>query len=230
MLTKTDLNERIKDIPIPDRMRRLPVSDRGFPIPKFVPYIDGKPEFRGMDGRHLNECIKRKLCWQCGEPLGVHMTFVMGPMCAINVNNAEPPNHYRCAEYAVKACPFLTQPRMRRNEKGMPDEVLSGATTAGIPIRRNPGVALLWTTRSYKLSHDRNGVLFHPDFPEHIEAYSEGREATLDEVMHSVATGVPILMEMAEKDGPEAVTLCQKMIGVGLRLLHQHLAKADTPL
>jgi hypothetical protein len=226
MLMKTDLNERIKGIPIPDRMRRLPISDRGFPIPKFVPYVDGKPEFRGMDGRHLNECVKRKLCWLCGEPLGVHMTFVMGPMCAINVNNAEPPCHYRCAEYAAKACPFLTQPKMRRNEKDLP-ELMSAENTPGIPIRRNPGVALLWTTRSYKLNHDRNGVLFNPGLPEHIEAYCEGREATLEEVSHSVATGIPILMEVAEKEGPEAVKLCHKMIAEGLARLQMHLTKAD---
>ena len=43
-----ELNDRIKNIPIPDRMRKLAIDERGFPIPRLVPYIDGKPEFRGM--------------------------------------------------------------------------------------------------------------------------------------------------------------------------------------
>jgi hypothetical protein len=217
------LNERIKDIPIPEKMRRLLISDRGFPIPKFVPYVDGKPEFRGMDGRHLTECVKRKLCWLCGEPLGVHMTFVLGPMCVINRNNAEPPCHYRCAEYAAKACPFLAQPKMRRNEK----DGGIGGVVAGIAIRRNPGVALLWTTRSYHTKMDRNGLLFTPGDPEHIEAYCEGRSATLNEVMHSVATGLPILLDMAKEDGDEALVLCHQMIDSGIGLLRWHLAKAE---
>jgi hypothetical protein len=219
------LNERIKDIPIPDRMRRLPISDRGFPIPKFVPYVDGQPEFRGMDARHMMECVKRKLCWLCGEPMGVHITFVMGPMCAINRNNAEPPSHYRCAEYAAKACPFLAQPRMRRNEKDTPWRD-GEAHVAGITIKRNPGVALLWTTRSYRTMRDGPGVLFTPGNPESIEAYCEGRVATLDEVMHSVDTGLPILRDMAAKEGPDAVMECEKVITAGITLLHAHLEKA----
>jgi hypothetical protein len=218
------LNERIKDIPIPDRMRRLPISDRGFPIPKFVPYVDGQPEFRGMDGRHMMECIKRKLCWLCGEPLGVHMTFVMGPMCAINCNNAEPPSHYRCAEYAAKACPFLAQPKMRRNEKDTPwgDE----PHVAGIAIKRNPGVTLLWTTRHYQIMRHGPGVLFTPGETESIEAYCEGRTATLDEVMHSVDTGLPFLREEAAKEGSDAVKACEKVIEAGIKLLHMHLETA----
>lgn len=221
---RVDLNERIKNIPIPERMRRLPISDKGFPIPKFVPTVDGKPEFRAMEGTHLVECVKRKLCWLCGQPLGVHMTFVLGPMCAVNRNNAEPPCHYKCAEYAAKACPFLTQPKMRRNEKDLPEDT----TVAGIAIRRNPGVALLWTTKSYKISRDDNGFLFAPGEPEHIEAYSEGRNATMEEVLHSVETGMPILLEHAEKDGVEAVGLCLKMAADAVKLLRAHLEKADT--
>jgi hypothetical protein len=220
------LNERIKNISIPERMRKLPVSDRGFPIPKFVPYVDDKPEFRAMDGRHLTECVKRKLCWLCAEPLGVHMTFVLGPMCAINRNNAEPPCHYRCAEYAAKACPFLTQPKMRRNEKDLPWKDQE-SQTAGIAIRRNPGVALLWTTRSYQIDHDRNGLLFKPGEPEHIEAFCEGRAATLDEVLHSVETGLPILLEHAERDGGDAVAACLRMGADAIKLLRAHLEKAD---
>jgi hypothetical protein len=189
-----------------------------------VPTVDGKPEFRGMDGRHLNECIKRKLCWLCGEPLGVHMTFVIGPMCGINRINAEPPCHARCAEYAARACPFLTQPRMRRNEKDTPwgDEPVA----AGIAIKRNPGVALLWTTRSYRIVRDGPGVLFQLGDPEHIEGYAEGRRATFDEVMHSIDTGLPLLMEVAVEEGPDAVVALEQHIKRGTKLIATHVAMA----
>ena len=43
------LNSRIRSLEMPDRMRHLAVSAEGYPIPFFVPYFDGKPEFRGFD-------------------------------------------------------------------------------------------------------------------------------------------------------------------------------------
>lgn len=219
------LNERIKDIPIPRRMTHLPIDDRGFPIPKFVPYVDGQPEFRAMDGRHLHDCMSRKLCWLCAHPLGVHMTFVMGPMCAINRNNAEPPCHHECAEYAAKACPFLTQPRMRRNERNTPWKD-GEERVPGIAIKRNPGVAILWTTRSYRPFMDKSGYLFRVGEPERLQAFCEGRTATIEEVMHSVTTGLPILLNMARQEGDQAVLECQRVIGEGIKLLQSRLTPA----
>ena len=87
----TELNAAIRDIPLPHRMRKLPISDRGFPVPRFVPWINGQPEFRGFDGEHLSRCVKLKRCWLCGEPLGKFMAFVIGPMCAVNRVSSEPP-------------------------------------------------------------------------------------------------------------------------------------------
>jgi hypothetical protein len=214
-------NERIKNIPVPQRMRKLPLDDRGFPIPRFVPYIDGKPEFRGMSGEHLYACVRRKLCWLCGEPLGVHQTFVIGPMCAINKNTAEPPCHEACAQYAAQACPFLSQPKMRRNEKDMPD-----GNVAGLMIKRNPGCTLLWTTRDYKVVPEGQGILFRIGEPEHIEVFAEGREATAQELTQSIATGIPLLMEAAEQDGPDAVRELQAMIAIGLDTLRKHWGAA----
>jgi hypothetical protein len=192
----------------------LLIDERGFPIPKFVPYVDGKPDFRGMEPNHLRDCIKKKLCWLCGEPLGVHMTFVIGPMCAINRNSSEPPSHHDCAEYSTKACPFLTQPKMRRNEKGLTED----PQVAGIMIKRNPGVTMMWTTRSYKLMQ-AGGILFQIGDPETIECRAEGRKATMAEIMHSITTGIPILREHAKLDGPEAEKELEKMILHGIALI-----------
>ena len=118
---KNTLNQRIAHLELPDRMRSLKISDEGFPVPWFVGYVDGKPDFRTMDGEKLVIAVRHRRCWMCGSPLGKHLTFSIGPMCAVNRNIAEPPSHLSCAEYSVRACPFLSNSRMKRNEKDLPD-------------------------------------------------------------------------------------------------------------
>ena len=68
----------------PDRIKRLPVDHRGFPVPYFVVWIDGKPDFRLVMPGRLGECFKNKICWICGEPLGRFLAFAIGPMCVFN--------------------------------------------------------------------------------------------------------------------------------------------------
>ncbi|WLB66066.1 hypothetical protein QIH96_13240 [Bradyrhizobium japonicum] len=197
-----ELNQRIRHLELPERMQRLPIDERGFPVPYFVPWIDGKPEFRGFDGEKMVICVRHKRCWLCGEPLGKFMVFVIGPMCAVNRVSAEPPSHRECALYAVQACPFLTQPKMRRNEKDMPEHL----EPAGLMLRRNPGCTLMWTTLKYSIFKDgRGGALFNVGDPERVEFFAEGRAATREEVMASIDSGMPTLREMAERDGPDAV-------------------------
>jgi hypothetical protein len=124
-----------KDLPvgIPDRIRNLPVDERGYPVPWFVDWIDGKPEFRAMDGRKFDRCINEKLCWVCGERLKKHVAFVIGPMCTITRTSAEPPSHLDCAEWSVKACPFLSKPQMKRRE----DDLINNENTEAALVRAN---------------------------------------------------------------------------------------------
>lgn len=51
---------------LPERMRNLPVDGRGYPVPFFVAWKDGKPEFRAMDNLKFFDCMNRRLCWVCG--------------------------------------------------------------------------------------------------------------------------------------------------------------------
>jgi hypothetical protein len=209
-----ELNKRIRHIELPENMRRVPISDEGYPVPWFVGYRDGKPDFRTMDGEKMSIAVRLKRCWMCGKPLGVHMTFPIGPMCAVNRNIAEPPSHHSCALYGVLACPFLTQPRMKRNEK---DPIVDGHI-AGHGLKRNPGVTCLWTTRSYKTWRPPGGgVLFSLGDPEKVEYYAEGRRATRDEVMASMESGLPLLMKVAEDEGPDAVAALKKMYAAAVR-------------
>jgi hypothetical protein len=179
----------------PDRIAMLPLNEKGYPIPWFVGLHNGVLDFRFMDGEKWRRAVQGKLCFLCGCRLGRYMTFVAGPMCGINRTSAEPPNHIDCAEYAVKACPFLTLPKAKRREAGMPED----RNVAGKMIERNPGVTMLYTTKSYKVYNVENGALIEMGEPYRVDWYSEGREATRAEVDESIRTGLPALQEMAAK-------------------------------
>ena len=66
---------------LPERMKSLPVDHRGFPVPWFVAWVDGKPVFPAMDGDKLRQAIQFGKCWVCGKPLGRFKYWVIGPMC-----------------------------------------------------------------------------------------------------------------------------------------------------
>lgn len=195
------LNNSIASIPLPHRMRQLPVSDTGYPVPWFVSWPDGKPDFRVADATKLARAIRVDLCWLCGNTLGRFKCFVVGPMCAINRISAEPPSHRDCAEYAVRACPFLAKPRMRRNETDLPAYVEPG----GVMIKRNPGCILLWITHDYRVIRPDGAVLFEMAEPVELVAYAEGRRATREELDASVNSGLPALADMAKGEGDAAL-------------------------
>jgi hypothetical protein len=148
----TTLRPGLVDLPI--RMRDLPLDPRGYPIPAFVDTLpDGTRDFRVMSRKHWTACYTLKLCWVCGQRLGTHITFVLGPMCGISRTTSEPPCHTECARWSARFCPFLSRPHMVRRE----DELIKSleGNIPGCPILRNPGVALLWTSRErYTLFND----------------------------------------------------------------------------
>lgn len=198
---------------LPARIRALKVDPkRGYPVPWFVQWLpdaEGKPypEFRVMDVKKLVRAVKERLCWVCGEKLGVYMTFVAGPMCGINRTNSEPPSHHECAEWSAKNCPFLTKPKMTRREDDLIDNKKLVETAAGVCLPRNPGVTMLWTTKSYKIFQPpgEKGFLIEMGEPEMVEWFREARPATQDEVLDSVESGLPSLKELAaQDDDPEA--------------------------
>ncbi len=201
MLERT-YNNTVLALGIPDRIRRLPISAAGWPVPWFVAQVDGEWDFRVVGPGKISEAVKRHLCWVCGEKMGVHKAFPIGPMCAINRTISEPPSHLSCAEYSVRVCPFLANPRTRRNEKDVPAEAKEAA---GIAIKRNPGVICIWVTRSYNVVRVGDGLLFRLGPPEATSWWCEGRQASRHEVQLSIDGGLPLLRKVAEDEGPEAV-------------------------
>lgn len=191
-------------------MRKLPVDDRGYPVPWFVSWIDGKPEFRAADREKLHRATKFHMCWVCGEPVGRYSTFVIGPMCGINRVSSEPPCHRDCAEFSAIACPFLTRPKARRRDAGL--DQFEWQHAAGDPILRNPGVALIWITRKWRTFKAPGGFLFEIGDPEEILWFCEGRVATNTEIDESIRTGLPLLQESAREEGTAAERALQKAI------------------
>jgi hypothetical protein len=191
------------EIPVPRRLQHLPTTRTGYLVPWFVADVDGEPDFRVVDGDRLHDAVRFGRCFLCGSELGRYMTFAIGPMCAINLVSAEPPSHRECAEYAVQVCPFLTRPQMIRRDSGKPEEAVN---PGGVMIERNPGVTLLWTTRSYTTFRARPGdpgVLFSLGDPTSVSWWREGRAATRDEVQESVTSGLPILAKSATQEDIE---------------------------
>ncbi len=194
---------------IPPRLAHLPIDERGYPVPWFVAWVDGKPEFRAMDGEKFVRAIREKLCWVCGGRLGINVCFVAGPMCGINRTSSEPPSHLDCAHWSARNCPFLSNPAMVRRE----DEVINNAQlrekAAGFAISRNPGVAMLWTTRQFEVFPDgrSHGYLIQMGEPSSVEWLACGRAATREEVLASIESGLPSLAAIAsqEKGGLEAL-------------------------
>lgn len=194
---------------LPPSMRHLPIDHRGFPVPWFVAWFneaktreldigEGTPDFRIIGTGRIRECIQRGRCWVCGNVItSLPAACVIGPMCSINRVSAEPPSHLACARFSAVACPFLSQPKMRRNDKGL--DVLEetvGTVVPGIMIERNPGVTLVWITE--QVSYNVHSRLFNVGEPIDVEWYAHGRRATRAEVMEAIESGLPALREVCD--------------------------------
>lgn len=176
--------------PLPDRMKRLPVDGRGFPVPWFVAWFDGKPDFRVVRPEGFADAIGRDLCWICGQPLGRNKDFVIGPLCALQRLTAEPPSHHDCSLFAVKVCPFITHPMARRGSRPLPAE------TVKFPeghVHGNPGLYCIWTTRSFSIVGGGRVPLLKLGDPVGVSWWVEKREATRAEIEAAYEAQVPKL-------------------------------------
>jgi hypothetical protein len=186
---------------VPNKMSHLPVDGRGYVVPWFVAWRDGKPEFRAADGSKWVKAIRERLCWVCGGPLGSNICFVAGPMCGINRTSSEPPSHLECGRWSARNCPFLNNPNAVRRQDAEINNAGLAAASAGCAIARNPGVAMLWITRGFELFDDGTGKpLILMGAPRAVEWYAEGRRATRKEVVDSIESGIPALELLAAKE------------------------------
>jgi len=200
------INPLIDLATMPDRMRALPIASNGYPVPWFVAKLpNGEFEFRAIGPGKFELALKAHLCWVCGQRLGSHLAFVLGPMCTISRTTSEPPCHRECATWSARNCPFLTRPRMHRREDNLPEGIVQ---PAGVALDRNPGVAAVWVTHDFEIFPDPNRrPLIHVGDPEDVEWWAQGKPATRAQVEESVRTGLPFLEELAvqQTGGMEAL-------------------------
>jgi len=214
----------------PARIRRLARDSIGRPVPWFVQWFDddeateygvGKPDFRVVDSRKLVKALRERRCFICGDRItGPNETFAIGPMCVVNRISSEPPNHFDCAVHAMQVCPWVTNPNKDRRDLGKPDEVI---TPEGM-VTRNPGVCVLWVTRSHELTMARDTVLVVPGNPTRLEWWCRGRRATGEEIAESFASGLELLIQTAESEGPESLRQLGLRIEDSLPLLPAPIA------
>jgi len=104
-------------IPIPERMKALPLDRRGYPVPVTVyTDADGEAHF-SINVEHKRAlCMRDDLCPICGGMLLRGRWFVGGPASAFHERGAyvDPPMHDECAHYALKVCPWLAAPNYAR--------------------------------------------------------------------------------------------------------------------
>ena len=204
---------------LPARMAELPRDHVGRPIPWFV-WIDenGVPDFRVVGPGKIHLALRGGLCWVCGRGFvgGEDRAWLIGPMCTVNLVTAEPPSHLDCAVWSAQNCAFLVTPNMVRRDRHMPGEAVN---PAGIMIRRNPGASVVWVTgyRGWETEREGDGYLFRLSPPKQALWFAEGRQATRAEVLASINSGLPLLREMAEQDGPDAVAELGQMHAAALK-------------
>jgi hypothetical protein len=170
---------------LPEGMRNLPMDGRGFPIPWFVAVVSGQPEFRLSDPRKIVEGWRRELCWVCGGRLPVFRAWVIGPASVIEGASPEPPCHLDCGRFSATACPFLSNPEARRNQKRLPDNVSPGSEM----ITENSVATALWVTKGRGADpiQTRQGLLFKLRQPDRIEWYARGEKAPGHEVRSAIS-------------------------------------------
>lgn len=195
-------------VPMPRRVAWLPRNQAGYPIPWFVADHNGVRDFRIASQQRHTAALREKLCWVCGDRTGAFSAFTIGPMCAVNRLSSEPPAHRACAVYSALVCPFLANPNMRRRPVGDDDPEL--VAPAGVPIMRNPGVAVVWVTRSYRVFRPEMGnagVLCRIGDPTEVLWFAEGRPATAAEARAAMDTGLPALQEACQRDADPQASL-----------------------
>lgn len=107
---------------IPPVMKEMKLDDRGYPIPFFVPVVNGKPDFRYMDPKKQVLCVDKKLCSICGKKLyEKSYWFISGPLGLQNRTSTDPPMHEDCARFSIRTCPHLILQKAERRS----DETLA---------------------------------------------------------------------------------------------------------
>jgi len=95
----------------------------------------------------------------------------------------------------------------------------AGHDAAGRLLERNPGCVCLYETREAKPFDVGNGWLIRLGKPDRVDWWAQGRQATRAEIMASIDSGYPFLLEQAMKEGQDSVDELTRMTFNALKLL-----------
>lgn len=176
-----------KDVPIPERMKKLPRDPRGLPVPFVILWQGGRHHFTVNDQKKVAHCLNTDRCAICGQPLFRGRWFVGGPLSAFHPDGwyIDTGLHKECMEYALQVCPYLAAP----NYSGRLDdatinpaegEVITVIDNTVIPERPKLFCAVMAVGQEVKHSFTTHYV--KPKRPYRDVLYwREGRQLTTDE-------------------------------------------------
>jgi hypothetical protein len=183
----------------PASLAALPRDRRGYPVPWFVKWYDGQPDFRVIDTPKWGRAVAGRRCWVCGEKLTRYLAWCLGPMCVLNRISSEPPAHKGCALFAAKYCPFLSNPRMHRQDHNLPSPDLL-VDPAGIHFEGNPGICVVWIALDYEVFAAPGGQLIQLGEPVEVRWFQSGERASPDAATEALRAGFQKLGQLATTD------------------------------
>lgn len=163
----TDLNLISK----PPNIAALPVDARGYPVPFFAMWIDGKPDFRVVNPQAVFECATAHKCFVCGQKMKGMFTFVGGPKSMEHHHFTDGPTHKDCAEYALQTCPFLAIPTFAYNRAPILNAVVNEIVTTERQEKIGQGL-----TAEFTMVSQRGHVLFQAGRWLQLKWWQEGKE------------------------------------------------------
>lgn len=151
------------EVPIPDQMKSLSLTEGGYLKPWFVKGDD----FRITDSDKAGLSVMKKACWICGNPFPTPRYAMVGDAMSATIRiYKEPPCHLECAEYAMQVCPFILYPNAKRRSAGLEYEATVEHLNEGAAIMLeadNPGEFYISVVSDFTYHHDHQVTAFDKD-------------------------------------------------------------------
>lgn len=151
------------EVPIPEQMKHLPLTEGGYLKPWFVKGDD----FRVTDSDKAGLAVMKKACWICGNPFTSAGYAMVGDAMSATIRlYKEPPCHTECAEYAMQVCPFILYPNAKRRTAGLDYENTVEHLNEGAAIEleaENPGEFYICVVSDFTYHHEHQLTAFDKD-------------------------------------------------------------------
>lgn len=162
------LRDNIERLPL--RMLSLRINEDGWPIYWFAKET-AESGATLPDADKMLIAVQRKLCYICGEKLGVYACFFGGVFVGLTRSSNEPPCHRECARWVAMNDQFLTN-----------------------------GITLLWVTATYDVLLDNEKkIVFSLGEPTSAEFYIDKKPASKDQVSNAVTDGLTNVLNLIKK-------------------------------